>query len=156
MREEIGLGIDRQEIVRTVYGELAGNTKPMNNTVYYSTEAAYKPDFQRWNHNPAKALELLKKHCTGGPSSPDQSNSKIWQCSGLPAAFDWTWTAGNAVRATSEQIVKAELKSIGIQINEKALPANVVFGADGIPSGGFDIAEFAFITTGDPGDFYDL
>src|SRR5207248_2680994 len=55
-----------------------------------------------------------------------------------------------------EAIAKAELKSIGIQLNEKPLAANVVFGPTGIPSGDFDIAEYANITTGDPGDWTDL
>jgi len=31
----------------------------------------------------------------------------------------------------------------------------VIFGPSGLPGGDFDIAEFAFVTTGDPGDFYD-
>ena len=37
---------------------------------------------RKWNYNPAKALALLKKHCTGGPSSPSGSNSAIFTCCG--------------------------------------------------------------------------
>jgi len=155
MRQAIGLSIDRQSIINTVYGDLAGNTKPMNNMIYYSTQAAYKPDFVKWNYNQAKALAILKKHCTGGPSSPSASNSAIWQCSGFPAQFRWSWTASNATRTNTEAIVKAELKQIGIAITEHPLAANVIFGPTGIPSGDYDIAEFANITTGDPGDWYD-
>ncbi len=154
-REAIAMSIDRQSIINTVYGALAGNTKPMNNAIYYSTEAAYKPDFAKWNFNPQKALALMAKHCTGGPSSVDPSNSKIWTCSGLPATINWSWTSGNSVRATSEAIAKAEMKSIGIQVNDKPLPPNVIFGSSGLPSGNYDVAEFAEITTGDPGDWYD-
>ena len=39
-REAIAMSIDRQSIINTVYGALAGGTKPMNNAIYYSTEAA--------------------------------------------------------------------------------------------------------------------
>jgi ABC-type transport system substrate-binding protein len=154
-RQAIAMSIDRQSIINTVYGALAGNTKPMNNVLYYSTEASYKADFAKWNFNPQKALALMAKNCTGGPTSVDPSNTKIWTCHGLPATINWSWTSGNTVRASSEAIAKAELKSIGIQVNDRALPANVIFGSSGLPSGDFDIAEFAFITTGDPGDFYD-
>jgi peptide/nickel transport system substrate-binding protein len=154
-REAIAMSIDRQSIINTIYGALAGGTKPMNNAFYYSTEANYTPDFQTWNFNPQKALALMAKHCTGGPSSVDPSNSKTWTCSGLPATISWSWTSGNSVRATSEAIAKAEMKSIGIQINDNPIPANVIFGSSGLPSGGFDVAEFAQITTGDPGDWYD-
>jgi peptide/nickel transport system substrate-binding protein len=155
MREAVMMGIDRQSIINTVYGALAGNTKPMNNMLYYSTQSAYKPDFQKWNYNPAKALAVLKKHCTGGPSSPSASNTSIWQCAGLPAAFNWSWTASNSVRTTTEAIVAQELQSIGIKLNARPTPANVIFGPNGLPSGDFDIAEFAQITTGDAGDWYD-
>jgi peptide/nickel transport system substrate-binding protein len=148
MREAIALGIDRQGIIDTLYGELAGTTKPMNNAIYYSTEKGYKPDFARWNYNPAKALAILGKHCTGGPGA-------TWQCSGLPARFRWTWTGGIATRTTIAEIAKAELKSIGIELIEDPLPTDLLFAPTGLPSGNFDAAEFADITTGDPGDWYD-
>ncbi|MGH2971337.1 MAG: ABC transporter substrate-binding protein [Gaiellaceae bacterium] len=155
-REAIAMSIDRQSIINTVYGALASGLKPMDSAIYYSTEAAYKQDFGKWNFDPQKALAVMAKHCTGGPSSVDPSNSKIWQCSGLPASINWSWTSGNSVRATSEAIAKAEMKSIGIQVNDRPLPPNVIFGSSGIPSGQYDIAEFAEVTTGDPGDFADL
>jgi peptide/nickel transport system substrate-binding protein len=155
MRQAIALGLDRQAIVKTVYGELAGNAKPMNNAIYYSTQAQYRPDFARWNYNPTRALAILEKHCTGGPSSPRASNGAIWQCAGLPARFRWSWGTGVAARTTIEAIAKAELKSIGIELIENPLPPNVLFGPDGVPGGNYDIAQFADITTGDPGDWYD-
>ena len=45
MRKAIMMGIDRQSIIKTVYGDLAGNTSPLNSLVYYQSDAAYKPDF---------------------------------------------------------------------------------------------------------------
>jgi peptide/nickel transport system substrate-binding protein len=155
MRQAIALGIDRQSIINTVYGSLAGNTKPLNNMLYYSTQAEYKPDFAKWNYNQSKAIAILKKHCTGGPSAPSASNSAIWTCSGFPAQFRWSWTASNATRTNTEAIVKAELKQIGVALIDYPRAANVIFGPSGLPGGDFDIAEFAFVTTGDPGDFYD-
>jgi ABC-type transport system substrate-binding protein len=154
-RQAIALSIDRQSIITTVYGALAGNTKPMDSAFYYSTETGYTPDFKKWSFDPKKARALMAKHCTGGPSTVDPGNSKVWTCAGLPAAIDWSWTAGNTVRATSEAIAKAELRAIGIQVNDKPLPPNVIFGPSGLPSGAFDVAEVAMITTGDPGDWYD-
>src|SRR5437764_4825404 len=75
MRRAIMMGIDRQSIINTVYGDLAGGTKPLNNILFYSTDASYKSDFQKWNYAPAKSLALLKAHCQGGPSSPDNNNN---------------------------------------------------------------------------------
>jgi peptide/nickel transport system substrate-binding protein len=153
MRQAIMMGIDRSAIIKTVYGDLAGNTAPLNSIVYYQSDAAYKPDFAKWNFNQAKALALLKKHCTGGPTSPSASNDNYWTCSGFPAKFRYTWTAGNATRTTQEAIIKAELREIGIQVTDNSLPANVVFGPTGIPSGNYDLANFAWVTSPDPSGF---
>jgi Bacterial extracellular solute-binding proteins, family 5 Middle len=152
------LGLDRQRIIDTVYGRLAGNLKPLDNMLFFSTQPRYRPDFRRWNYNPAKALALLKKHCAAGsgPAAPSPANTKIWQCSGLPATFNWTWNVNNETWGASEQIAKAELKSIGIQINEKPLPSSGIFGPNGIPSGDYDITQFAWVGSGDPGDFYGI
>jgi peptide/nickel transport system substrate-binding protein len=153
MRKAIMMGIDRKSIIKTVYGELAGNTSPLNSLVYYQADAAYKPDFQKWDYNPTKALALLKANCTGGPSAPSAGNDSYWTCKGFPARFRYTWTASNATRTTQEAIIKAQLKSIGIQIVDAALPANVVFGPTGIPSSNYDLANFAWVTSPDPAGF---
>jgi peptide/nickel transport system substrate-binding protein len=153
MRQALMMGIDRSSIIKTVYGSMAGNTTPLDSIMYYQSDPAYKPDFGKWNYNPKAALALLKKHCTGGPSSVSQSNSSTWTCSGLPAKFRFTWTAGNATRTTQEAIVQQQLKSIGIDITANSLPANVVFGPSGIPSGNYDLADFAWVTAPDPSGF---
>jgi peptide/nickel transport system substrate-binding protein len=153
MRQALMMGIDRKAIIKTVYGELAGNTKPLDSLVYYPADASYRPDFARWNYNPAKALALLKKHCTGGPSSPSGSNSAIFTCSNLKASVRYTWTASNATRTTQEAIIKAQLRAIGIDVTDAALPANVVFGPTGVPSGNYDLANFAWVTSPDPAGY---
>jgi peptide/nickel transport system substrate-binding protein len=152
-RQALMLGIDRQAIINTVYGDLAGGTKPLNSLLFYPADAAYKPDFAKWNYNPAKAVALLKKHCTGGPSAPSGGNSDIWTCSNVKASVRYTWTASNATRTTQEAIVKAELKSIGVDVVDSPLPANVVFGPTGVPSGNYDLANFAWVTLPDPAGF---
>jgi ABC-type transport system substrate-binding protein len=145
MRQAIMMGIDRQSIINTVYGQLSGGTKPLNNLIFFPADSAYKADYAKWNFAPAKSLQLLKKHCTGGPSSVDPNNTNYFTCAGLPAKFRYTWTASNATRTTQEAIIKAEMKSIGIEITDAALPANVVFGPTGIPSGNYDLANFAWV-----------
>jgi ABC-type transport system substrate-binding protein len=155
MRQAIALGIDRQGIIDTVYGALAGNAKPINNMLYYSTQAEYRPDFAKWNSNQRRAIAILEKHCTGGPRAASATNAAVWTCAGFPARFRWSWAASNATRTTTEAIVKAELAQIGINITDHPFAANVFFGPTGIPGGDFDIAEFAQVTNGDPGDWFE-
>jgi peptide/nickel transport system substrate-binding protein len=150
MRQALMMGIDRRLIIKTVYGDLAGSTTPLDSAVYYQSDAGYKPDFKKWDFNPGKALALLKQHCTGGPSSVSQINSSVWTCSGHSATFRYTWTASNATRTIQAAIIKQQLKSIGIAIVSDPLPADVIFGPTGIPSSNYDLANFAWVTSPDP------
>jgi peptide/nickel transport system substrate-binding protein len=154
MRQAIGLALDRQSIIDSLFSPGSG-LKPLDSLLFYATESDYRPDFARWNHNPAKALAILKAHCTGGPRKPNPDNDKIWQCSGLPATFSWTWRAEDPQRTQIEALAKADLQSVGIAITDRPLPAGVIFGGpNGVQTGDFDIADFAWLTSGDAGDFY--
>src|SRR6185437_2417431 len=82
MREAIALALDRQSIINALFP--GSGLRPLDSLLYFATEAGYRPDFARWNYNPAKALAILNAHCTGGPSKPDPTTAKIWQCAGLP------------------------------------------------------------------------
>lgn len=154
IRQAISMAIDRNAIIDAVYGDLSDGNTPMNNAIFYATEAGYKPDFARWNFNPRKALALMAKHCTGGPTSVDPANTKTWECSGLPATFNWSWPSGDTTRAVTEAISEAELRAIGIQVVNRPLQPNIFFGPTGVESGNYDIAAFAEITSGDPGDWF--
>jgi ABC-type transport system substrate-binding protein len=152
MRQAIALALDRQAMIDTIYGPGSG-LRPSDSLLFYPGEAGYRPDFARWRHNPAKALALLRRHCTGGPTAPSAANTKVWQCAGLPALFGYVWPSTAPARTLIEQVARANLKAVGIQIADRPLPfADAV---DRIASGDFDLGEYADFTTGDPGDWYD-
>jgi peptide/nickel transport system substrate-binding protein len=153
MRRALMLGIDRQSIITTLYGQLAGETKPLDSILFYPGEPSYRPDFRKWNFSPRKALALLGRHCTEGPPHMSPGNTAIWSCSGIRASFRYTWTASDSTRTTQEAMIKAQLKSIGIEIVDAPLPAKTVFSPTGIPSSNYDLANFAWITADDPSAF---
>lgn len=154
MRQALMLGIDRQAIINTIYGALAKGLQPLNSAIYFSTQSNYHPYFSKWNYNQTKALALLKKHCTGGPTSPDPNTSAEWTCSGYPATFQFSWTSSNPTRAIQESIVEAQLKSIGIKIVATPRAANVFFGQY-VSQGVYDIADFAWVSPdGDPSGYF--
>ena len=126
------MGIDRAGIIKTVYGDLAGNTQPMNNMIYYSTQAAYKPDFAYLNYSPTKALAHPEEalHGWAGDGRVLAAPGPARVC---PAKFRWSWTATNATRTNTEAIVKSELKSIGIELIEYPRAANVHLRPDRYP-----------------------
>jgi peptide/nickel transport system substrate-binding protein len=154
MRRAIALALDRQAMIDAVYGHGTG-LRPTNDLLYYPNEAGYHADFARWNHDPAGALAILRKHCTGGPAAPDPATTKVWRCAGLPALFRYTWGSQIQARTLIEQVAKANLRAVGIAIADRPLPGNIIFSPAGIPSGDFDIAQFSEFSSGDPGDWYD-
>ena len=121
MREAIMLALDRRAMIDALYGPLGGGLKPTDSVLYFSSEAGYKPDFARWDYNPAKALAILKAHCTGGPAAPSATNNKVWQCAGLPATFRYVWPVASRDRTTIEQIAESDLKAVGIAVTERPL-----------------------------------
>jgi peptide/nickel transport system substrate-binding protein len=152
MRKAIALALNRQAMINAVYGPGTG-LKPIDSLLFFPGQQGYKRVFARWNHDPAAAIALLKKHCTGGPTAPDRATKKVWQCGGVPAVFRYSWPSSVLARTAIEQVVKANLKAVGISLTELPLPASEFFGVEA--SGDFDLAEFAWITTGDAGDWYE-
>ncbi|HXH97640.1 MAG TPA: ABC transporter substrate-binding protein, partial [Gaiellaceae bacterium] len=152
MRQAIMMGMDRPALIKALFGTIAPNLQPLDSLLYYQSDKDnYVPDFKQWDYNPTRSLQILSKHCTGGPSTPTQGNTKIWTCSGLPAKFRYTTTLGNQRRETSYAIWKSELASIGIELDDALGPANVVFGPTVISAGNYDLFEFAWVTTPDAG-----
>ena len=152
MRQAIALSLDRQGMIDAVYGPGTG-VKPSDNLLFYPGEAGYRPDFARWRYDPAKALAILRRHCTGGPSAPDPATTKVWHCAGLPAVFGYVWPSTAPARTLIEQVARTNLKAVGIQVVDRPLPVPSFF--DRIASGDFDLTEYAIFTSGDPGDWYD-
>jgi peptide/nickel transport system substrate-binding protein len=155
LRQAIMLGLDRQAMIDAVYGPGSG-LRPVDSLLFFPNEAGYRPSFARWRYNPAKALALLRRHCTGGPATPDPAATRVWRCAGLPALFRYTWTSTAPARTTVELIARANLKAIGIALTEQPLPPNLLFAPTGVPSGDFDLAQFAEFTNGWAGDWYDV
>jgi peptide/nickel transport system substrate-binding protein len=153
MRQVLLRGIDRAAIIAAALGPLAGSSKPLNSFVFYQPDAGYRPHFRRLTYNPNAALAILRRHCTGGPTRPSENNDVYFSCSGIAATFRYTYASGNPTRALLEQIVTQQLKAIGIQIVNAPLPANAIFGSGGLPAGSWDLAEFAWVTSADAGDF---
>ena len=155
MRQALMMGMDRQGLVNALYKQIAPGLTPLNSLVYFqSSKDDYKAFFKKWDYNPTKAIALLKAHgCTGGPSTPTDGNTSYFTCAGLPAKFAYTTASDNSRRVTRETIFKANLAAIGIQIVDNLIPASVMFGDTVLTAGNYDMMEFAWGGSVDPGGF---
>jgi ABC-type transport system substrate-binding protein len=146
MRAAIAEGLNRQSLIKALYGTIAPGLKPLNNPEYeLGPDAMGKyAYFKKFNFNPKRAIKTLKAHgCTGGPSTPNANNQKIWTCGGKQAVFRFDTTV-RASRQESGAIFKQELLSIGIKINDAYHEGSALFGTI-LPSGNFDIAEYGWV-----------
>ena len=85
-----------------------------------------------------------KNGCTGGPSAPSASNSRIWSCPGVGRlSFRFTTTSGNQLRSLTFEIAQRQLKSVGIELVPRFGPSGTVFGQI-LPSGDWDLFLFTW------------
>jgi len=155
MRQALMLGINRSGIIKAAFpGGVAPGLKPLNSLLVFQADNRYKNYFNKWNYNPQKAINLLKAHgCTGGPSTPTNGNTHYYSCGGQQATFAYTTASDNARRSASFQIVQANLAAVGIQITNNLMPTSTMFGDTVLSAGNYDLMEFAWGGSVDPGGF---
>lgn len=154
IRAAIAEGMNRPSLIKALYGGIAPGLKPLNNTFYeFGAPASGKfAYFKKYNFNPKNAIKLLKSHgCTGGPSAPSSSNTKVWTCGGKKTEFRFD-TTSRASRVQSSQIFKQQLIAIGIKLNVTIHDADTFFGQT-LPNTNFDLGEYAWIGGPDPSGF---
>lgn len=148
-RQAIITGINRGGLIRTFFGDIAPTLKVLNSLVFYPPDANYKPHFSRYAFNTSKARQLLTRNgCRAGGDG-------IMVCGGVRAQIVHTTTSTNRRRVLAAQIYKENLKAIGIDMEYRGVPPNVLFGdgPESISSGNFDMAEYAWVTSPDPSGF---
>jgi peptide/nickel transport system substrate-binding protein len=145
LRAAIAEGMNRQALIKALYGSIAPGLKPLNNPEFeLGPDAGGKyAYFKKFNFNPKGAIKLLKSHgCTGGPSSPNSNNAKLWTCDGHKTEFRFDTTVRES-RQQSGAIFKQELLSIGIKIDDSYHDASTLFGQI-LPAAHFDLAEYGW------------
>jgi ABC-type transport system substrate-binding protein len=154
MRQALMMGINRAGIIKAALPGVDPGLKPLNSLVVFQDDPRYGNFFNKWNYNPQKAINLLKAHgCTGGPSHPTNGNTNYFTCGGHQAQFQFMYASDNARRVTSFQIIQANLAAIGIKIIPNGVPTSTLFGANGAPGSNYDLTEFAWGGSVDPGGF---
>ena len=121
--------------------------KPLNNPFYTIGKLATAKKYQyfkKFNYAPAKAIALLKKHgCTGGPSS-------TFVCQGHKAEINFYTTTAPARCAVSMPGWVQQEAAIGIKLDTHCYTAQPDFFTNLLPTGNFDLAEYAFTGSPDP------
>jgi peptide/nickel transport system substrate-binding protein len=154
--QALAMGLNRQPVINAVYNGVLkpGTVKPLNNPFYtigpLATANKYQY-FKPYNFAPKKAIALLKKHgCKGGPAKPSTSNSNYWTCGGHKAEINFYTTTAPARCNVSMPAWIQQEKAIGIQLDTHCYNAQPDFFTNLLPTGAFDMAEYAFTGGPDP------
>jgi len=140
VRQAIGYSIDRDAIVKQLFGAL-GIDAPMQ-TLQAGIFADYA-DTEAWSQyklDPDKVDELM----TGAGWA--KNGSGIWAKGGQTASFTIKTTAGNARRELTEQILQQQLKKAGFELATDNQEAGALFGEQ-LPAGQFQLGLYAQVNT---------
>jgi peptide/nickel transport system substrate-binding protein len=150
VREAFVTGVNRLQMRQVLYKDIAPNLPALNNVVYKNFQPEYQSHkYQPYGFSQKKAIQLLRSNgCTGGPATPSSRNNDIYSCPGVGRLeFNFHSTAGNQQRELAFQIMQAQLKSVGIQLNSRfSLTALTVT----LPTRNWDIMLYAWVGSPDP------
>ncbi len=119
VRWAIAHAVDRESIARTLFQ----SRQPVAHSYLAPKHFAYDPNVKKYAYDPARAKQLLGE--AGFTPGPD---GILRDASGKRFEMTIMTTAGNTYREQIEQIIKDQLKSVGIDLRIDNRPASVLFG----------------------------
>lgn len=139
IRQALLYAIDRPSLVKALFQ----GKQPVSNVFINPLATVYKKDVQAYPFDAAKAKALFA--AAGWTPGSDG----ILQKGGKKFSLNFGTTAGNSVRERVQQILQAQWKAVGVQVNIQNYPASVFFGADFLSKGAegkWDLAMYAWIS----------
>ncbi|HLG08306.1 MAG TPA: ABC transporter substrate-binding protein [Gaiellaceae bacterium] len=136
VRRALAYGIDREAIVRELFGEIDRTLRPLDSLLFLSEESGYRPNWRSYRYRPAEARRLLEQAgCQRGADG-------IYACGRERLSLRFVTTAGNPRRQRTLELAQAQLRGVGIEVRPIYSPGTVLFGQL-LPSGEWDVALFA-------------
>ncbi len=137
MRQALLYSIDRDALTKALFQ----SKQAVSNSWIGPISKLYKKDVNDYNFNPTKAKQLF----TALGWTPGSDG--ILQKGGKKLSLNFSTTAGNTVRERVQQILQAQWKQVGVDVNIQNFPASVIFGPDFLSkgeSGKWDLAMYAW------------
>lgn len=119
VRQAIAHAIDREAIVKALFE----GKQPVAHSWLPPRHPGYNANVRKYTYDPARARQLLVE--AGFTPGPD---GILRDRAGKRFEMTFMTTAGNAPREQGQQIIKEQLKAVGIDIRIDNVPASVFFG----------------------------
>lgn len=118
-RQALAYAIDREGIFQALFK----GKQPVANSWLAPKHPAYNPTVKKYPYDPARAKALLAE--AGFTPGPD---GVLRDRNGKRVELIFMTTAGHAAREQVQQIIKEQLKQVGIEIRIDNRPSSVFFG----------------------------
>ena len=146
VRQAIAYGTNRQEIIQRTVGEFSTGISPLGNRMLMPNQPGYVNNGGAYaTVNTSKAENLLTS-VFGAKGSDGYYHPTFGPDAGGDLTLQISSTTGNTLRSETEELFQQQMKTIGIKITIQNYDAGTFFGTN-LPSGDFQIAEFAWVST---------
>jgi ABC-type transport system substrate-binding protein len=144
VRRALAYGIDREAIVREVFGVFLPRSRPSESAVFLTSSRHYRRNWSEYRHRPAVARRLLEEAgCRRGADA-------IYACFGERLSLRLATTAGIPRRQLAVEHAQRDLRAVGVEVVPVYAPGPAFFGQIVFP-GRFDLALYTWFFVPDLG-----
>ncbi len=119
VRRALTLGIDRQEIVDSLYYGYA----TVGHSIFPSNHWAHNQDLEPWPYDPGQAKELLAEE-----GWTDSNGDGILDRDGQPFSFELMTNSESQIRIDLLVMIQEQLKRIGVEVRTRTMEFNALLG----------------------------
>jgi len=148
VRRALAYGIDRDAIVRAVYGRFLPKWRPSESAVLLDASHGYQPNWSTYRYRPALARRLLEQAgCTRGTDG-------IYVCGRERLSLRFVTTPGSTRRSIAVELAQRQLRQVGVDV----IPIYAPFASFGelLGQGNFDVALYTWFYDPDVGAGSDI
>jgi peptide/nickel transport system substrate-binding protein len=135
VREALGYAIDRDAIVKQLFGKLGVNQAVNSINPFAIEDFSDQDAFSGYHLDLSKVNDLM----TGDGWT---KTAGVWTKNGQKASFTLSTTSGNKRRQLTAQVVQSELATAGFTMKINFRDAGDLFGED-LPKGNYDMSLYA-------------
>lgn len=141
VRKAIATGLNRESMIKRTVAQFSDKASVLGNRIYLTGQPEYKDNSGSYGKGDvAGAMKALE--AAGYAKGADG----IYAKGGKKLSFRFSTTSGNKLRETQGELLKTQMKAIGVDIKIDNVKAAVLF-SERLPKGNFDIADFAWVGT---------
>jgi peptide/nickel transport system substrate-binding protein len=142
VRRALAYGIDRRKIVKDIFGETVAKQQVADSAIFPHSSPYYRKNWSQYRYRPAESRRLLEQAgCRRGTDD-------IYVCTGQRLSFRFATRGDSTIRRHTLELVRGQLREVGIEVVPEYASQQVLVNQI-VPSGQFDLAEFAWVGPSD-------